>query len=880
MFSEEREESQLRSVAFQTANSIQFARLRAEQGLLEAKAQLEAKTAELAQSLSLLRATLDSTADGILVVDSEMRITGFNQPFVQMWNVPAGIMDSGQQSRLLEFVQCQVIDPEGFLLRVKEIYDSGPSETEDILELRDGRVFERISRTQFVEGRAIGRVWSFRDVTERERGAELRNRLAAIVQSSDDSIISKRLDGTILTWNRGAERMFGYQAEEIVGQTITTLIPPDRVDEEAEIIAKIRNGEGIEHFESERLRKDGTLIDVSLTISPVRDGKDRIVGASHIARDITARKKGEAALQEERKILELLNKTGAAIASTLDLQELIQLVTDSGTHLSGAKFGAFFYNVVNEEGEAFQLYTLSGAPREAFEKFGLPRNTPVFEPTFRGKGVVRLDDVTKDPRYGTMEPHHGMPKGHLPVRSYLAVPVVSRSGEVIGGLFFGHPEAGRFDERSERLIVGIAAQAAVAIDNARLYEETKRISIEREKLLDAERAARSAAERVSVMKDEFLANVSHELRTPLNAILGWSQLLNSKKLSEADFQQGLETIQRNARAQSQLIGDLLDMSRIVSGKVRLDIQQTELARVVEEAIASVRPSADVKEIRLRQIIDPDVGAVSGDPTRLQQVVWNLLTNAVKFTPQGGRVEVVLQRVNSHVEIVVTDSGQGIKPDFLPHVFERFRQADASTTRMYGGLGLGLAIVKQLVEMHGGTVSAYSEGVGKGSSFTVCLPLAPLRHFEGNREHPTTPTDNYLDCTGIDIHGIKVLVVDDETDARELIRRMLEDCKAQVVCAATAKEGMDILQSTHPDVILSDIGMPGVDGYEFIRQVRALPPSRGGRTPAAALTAFARTEDRTRAMIAGYQIHIAKPIEPQELLAAVASLVRRMGTASN
>jgi CheY-like chemotaxis protein/nitrogen-specific signal transduction histidine kinase len=402
---------------------------------------------------------------------------------------------------------------------------------------------------------------------------------------------------------------------------------------------------------------------------------------------------------------------------------------------------------------------------------------------------------------------------------------------------------------------------------------------EKTQLLEAERVARTAAERISVMKDEFLANVSHELRTPLNSILGWSQLIASKKLSSEDFQQGLETIQRNARAQAQLIEDLLDMSRIVSGKVRLDVQQTDLASVVDGAINSVRPSAEAKGIRLRQIVDPMIGSVTGDPTRLQQVVWNLLSNAIKFTPRGGRVDVLLQRVNSQLEITISDSGQGIKPDFLPHVFERFRQADSSTTRMYGGLGLGLAIVKQLVELHGGTVSATSEGEGLGATFTVSLPVAPIRSSSQKREHPTTPTHTLSDCHGVDIAGIKVLIVDDEPDARDIIERMLVECEAEVMTAASAAEGVEKVKSLRPDLILSDIGMPGEDGYDFIRRVRRLPASEGGRTPAGALTAFARTEDRTRAMIAGYQIHIPKPIEPQELLAAVASLAGRTETSN-
>jgi signal transduction histidine kinase/ActR/RegA family two-component response regulator len=453
--------------------------------------------------------------------------------------------------------------------------------------------------------------------------------------------------------------------------------------------------------------------------------------------------------------------------------------------------------------------------------------------------------------------------------------VVSRGGEVIGGLFFGHSEAGILTERAERLIASVASQAAVAIDNARLYDKVRRAAEEREQLLNAERAARSEAERINLMKDEFLATLSHELRTPLNAILGWSQVLTMEKATSDEFREGLEAIERNARTQTQLIDDLLDMSRIISGKIRLDVQWTDLANVVEAAVESVRPSAEAKGIRLRKILDPLAGPVAGDPTRLQQVVWNLLSNAIKFTPKGGRVDVMLERVNSHLEITVHDSGIGIKPDFLPVVFDRFRQGDGSTTRSYGGLGLGLSIVKNLVDLHGGTVRAKSPGEGQGATFIVCLPLAPFRSGEV-REHPTTPRPGGIDCEHVDLAGVRVLVVDDEQDARNLIHRVLSQCKAEVYVAANAAEGLRLISELLPDLLISDIGMPETDGYQFLRNVRQLVPEAGGKTPAIALTAFARSEDRTRAMMAGYQVHIAKPLEAQELLATVASLAGRTG----
>jgi PAS domain S-box-containing protein len=749
---------------------------------------------------------------------------------------------------------------------------------EETSEYPSGRKVGLVSVTPIFDsdGTCINLIGTVHDITERKREEELRARLAAVVESSDDAVISKTLEGIIITWNKGAQRMFGYAAEEVAGKSITILMPPDRVSEEAVILQRLKSGERVQHYETIRVRKDGTPLDISLSISPIKDAAGNLVGASKIARDITMQKRTEEALRDETRVLELLNKTGASIASQLDLQSLVQSVTDAATQLSGARFGAFFYNVVNQQGESFVLFTLSGAPRDAFEKFGLPRNTPVFNPTFRGEGVVRSADITQDPRYGTMTPHRGMPRGHLPVRSYLAVPVISRSGEVIGGLFFGHPEAGVFTERTERVMRGVAAQAAVAIDNARLYEDVKRAAQEREHLLAAERTARTEAERVSLMKDEFLATLSHELRTPLNAILGWSQILRTRDHRDEELTEGLEVIERNTRVQTQLIEDLLDMSRIISGKIRLDVQRVDLQEVVKAAVASVRLSADAKQIRLQVVLDPLAGPVRGDPNRLQQCFWNLLSNAIKFTPKGGTVQVSLERVNSHLEVCVIDNGQGIKPEFLPHLFERFRQADASTTRRHGGLGLGLSIVKHLIELHGGKVRAKSPGEKQGSTFCIELPMMVVNASEAEhrREHPrsfmlTAPTiDNPS------LKGITVLAVDDEPDARNLLKRVLEDCGAKVILAASAREALDLVLKERPDMIVSDIGMPDEDGYEFIRKVRALGAEDGGKTPAAALTAFARAEDRTRALRAGYQTHVAKPVEPTELTAVVASLAIR------
>lgn len=409
--------------------------------------------------------------------------------------------------------------------------------------------------------------------------------------------------------------------------------------------------------------------------------------------------------------------------------------------------------------------------------------------------------------------------------------------------------------------------------------ERKAAEAERDRLLASERAARAEAELASRLKDDFLATLSHELRTPLQAISGWAQLMRGGKLPDVDMRHAVEVINRNAAAQHQLIEDLLDMSRIISGKVRLDVQQVDLAGVVSAAVQSTLPTAQTKGVQLEQILDPLTGLVSGDPNRLQQVVWNLLTNAVKFTPKGGRVQVTLERVNSHLEITVSDTGIGIQPEFLPHVFDRFRQADAGTARRYGGLGLGLSIVKQLVEMHNGQVRAKSAGTGKGSAFIITLPLVPVSAEKPTQSHPKTELQPENDTTALpDLGGLLVLVVDDEPDSRDLIHRVLERAGARVITAGSAAEGLSTVLRERPGLIVSDIGMPVEDGYAFIQKVRALEGDLS-KTPAVAVTAFARSEDRRRVVRAGFQSHIAKPMDASELIEIVGSLAKQQRSGS-
>ena len=396
----------------------------------------------------------------------------------------------------------------------------------------------------------------------------------------------------------------------------------------------------------------------------------------------------------------------------------------------------------------------------------------------------------------------------------------------------------------------------------------------RSKLLASEKLARSEAERANRLKDEFLATISHELRNPLNAIMGWAHMMRLGKLTPANSERAVETIYRNAKSQAQLVADLLDVSRIISGKLRLDVRTIDLIYIVNAALDSIRPAADAKGIRLQTMLDPAAGPISGDADRLQQIVWNLLTNAVKFTPKGGRIQVKVQRIDSHVEIVVSDSGVGISKEFLPYVFDRFRQADASTTRIHGGLGLGLSIVHQLVDLHGGTASVHSEGEGQGAAFTITLPFVGV--INSQKEEATQPAQEKITpFEGLpSLQGLKVLVVDDEADTREVIREVLKECGSEVILSRSAAEALEAIEQFKPDILISDLGMPDEDGYSLISKIRALPAERGGQIPAAALTAYARAEDRMRVLRSGFQFHLPKPVDSAELVTVVASLAGR------
>jgi signal transduction histidine kinase/ActR/RegA family two-component response regulator len=439
------------------------------------------------------------------------------------------------------------------------------------------------------------------------------------------------------------------------------------------------------------------------------------------------------------------------------------------------------------------------------------------------------------------------------VKSLVMTPVGPVTPAASIGVYWGHQY--QASEYESKLLQSLASAADLALVGVRAYDEA--------------RSARLQAEAASRLKDEFLATISHELRTPLNGILGWARLLRVGRLSAEEMRRALETIERNAQAQNRLIEDLLDISRIISGKMRLDMREVKLVPVIEAALNVVRPVAEAKGVHLQSLLDAGMEAVAGDADRLQQVIWNLLSNAIKFTPRGGEVRVQLKLTKTQAEISVSDTGAGISPEFLPYVFDRFRQADGSSTRLHGGLGLGLAIVRHLVELHGGTVQAHSAGLGQGATFTLTFPLiASYQPDVLPLVSHTLPTD-----LKISLDGVHVLLVDDDPSTRDLLFTLLVSKGATVSAVASAAAGLAALTSL-PDIIISDIEMPEEDGYAFIRKVRSAEQGRAAQVPAIALTAYARVEDRVRAISAGYQMHVPKPVEPTELLLVIASLAQR------
>jgi len=820
---------------------------------------------------------------------------------------------------------------------------------------KDGRAIDvalTVSPVRDDTGRIIGASKIARDITEQKRSRAARSYLAAIVESSEDAILSKNLDGVIQSCNARAEELFGYTAAELVNRSIRMLIPPDRQAEEDEILARIRRGERIEHFETIRLAKDGRPLQVSLSISPIRDSDGRIIGVAKLARDITEQKRIARELDAQREWFRVtLGSIGdAVIASDPDgrvtyMNEPAERVTGWTTNEAIGQPLVDVFNIINEKtrkpvehpaelvlrtghivGLANHTVLIardgverpiadSAAPirgadgriigvvlvfrdvtdaRRAEEALAEQREW--FETTLESIGdaviatdvhgnVVFMNPIAEHLTGWRLAEAHGRSSTGVfnivneNTRRTVQSPVtrVLADGTVVGlanhtvliaadGTECPIDDSGAPIRSRDGRIVGVVLVFRDVTERRRGELERRDAALERERLLEAERAARADAERANRVKDEFVAMVSHELRTPLNAILGWTQLMVEPGVEPDVVTRGLDVIRRNTRLQTQLISDLLDMSRILSGKLRLDIAQVDLASVVSDAIDTVQHNADHKRISIRRELDNAAGLIAGDAGRIQQIVWNLLSNAIKFTAEGGQITVRLGKSGLDAAISVADTGVGIRPEFLPQIFNRFQQADQSITRRFGGLGLGLSIVKHLAELHGGTVRADSAGIGLGATFTVVLPSSvgatvgavPL---DAVPKDPVQPHDS--------LRGIRILVVEDQSDTCEFLDRFLTGHGAHVVIARSAAQALAHIDDK-VDIIVGDIGLPDIDGYHLMSRIRKLPANAGGVTPAIALTAYARTEDRTRAFNAGYQAHLAKPIEPAELVATISS----------
>ena len=914
-------------------------------GVLEARKDLEQA---LAAETELLATTLASIGDAVIVTDTEGRIMSLNPEAERLtgWkNSDAAAKPLSDVFRIInERTRQPAEDP------VRKALRDGITvglANHTVLISKDGReipIDDSAAPIREQDGPILGVVLVFRDVTEQRAAQHARARLAAIVEFSGDAIVAKDLDGIIQSWNIGAQRLFGYTPDEVIGKPVTIIFPPDRLNEEDAILQRIRHGQPVETFETIRIAKDGKQIPVLVSISPLKDADGDVIGASKIIHDISEVVTGREALMREKELLATtLVSIGDGVIVT-DAQGRVTFLNAEAERLTGwsseegsGKPLSIVFRIVNEHTrrvaenpveKALRLGTIVGLANHTmllredgaefliddsaapirnndgsvfgvvliFRDVTAQRRAHVVREQlaaiveYSGEAIVtkNLDGIIQTWNAGA-ERLFGYKAEEIigkPVTTIIPPERLHEEEEILSRLHRGLPaerlETIRITKDGRRIPVSLTVSPLKdsegnVIGASKLIQDItdrKRIEEQRQQLLVRERSLRAQAESAARMKDEFLATVSHELRTPLNAILGWATILNRTRLDKLTKRRGMDAIERNARAQAQLIEDLLDVSRIISGKMRLDVKPVVLPPIVEAAIDSVRPAADAKSIRLELDIDQNANHLRADEGRLQQIIWNLLSNSIKFTPAGGFVQVKIRRSPTMAEITVRDTGEGIKPEFLPFVFDRFQQADSSVTRRHGGLGLGLAITRHLVEMHGGTIEAQSEGEGHGATFTVKLPMQTVTSLAAS-------TDSQRDSQTTDgadgranLAAVRVLAVDDSRDSRDLITVVLETCGANVTTASSMREALDVLAGWKPDILICDIGMPEEDGYALIRTIRDLPPEQGGKVPAIALTGYVRVEDRMRALEAGYQMFVPKPIEASELCTIIATLVGR------
>jgi PAS domain S-box-containing protein len=740
------------------------------------------------------------------------------------------------------------------------------------LEYADGsRRFVNVSYIpDFDErGRVRGFVSLVRDLSERKRADDSMRFQARLLDTVEQAVIATDNDGTITYWNRHAEKLYGWSAADAVGRNILEVTPAETSSAQAaEIMSRLTSGETWTG-EFDVRRRDGSAFPALVTDTPIHDEAGRLVGIVGISADISERRRSEAAVREaERRalreyetLLMRLTHLAESFGTARDHLAIFRDLRDFA--LVSVPCVGIFISLYDEERDVRLAKYAWGDGREVDVSTLPPMPVSSEGPNSR---AVRTGKVVITDDYWALKQKGSGQKGilvgednGLRPQSSLVVPMATM-GRIVGTVEVQSYENRAYREEHITAMRMAANLAAVAIENMRL--------------LQFEVKARTAAEESNRLKDEFLATLSHELRTPLTAILGWASMLRDGRLDEKTFKTAVEIIERNARTQQQIIDDILDVSRIITGQLRFEAEPTDLRRVVSAAMDTVRPAATAKSITLCTTYEPGVGPVMGEPRRLQQVVWNLLLNAVKFTPIGGEVRVHVDTDGTHARVLVTDTGAGIRADFLPYAFDRFRQGDQSTTRTHGGLGLGLSIVRHLVEIHGGKVRAESEGEGRGSTFTVELPL--LRNADAAPRVAQTSGESASPNPRTEIlEGLRVLVVDDEQDALDLLRTVLEKKGAKVTAVASASEAHAALEAAWPDLFLCDIGMPIEDGYQLMRRVRELESSRdAASTPAVALTAYAGESDRALALDAGYQLHVPKPVDPAALVSLIAELVGR------
>ncbi len=936
--------------------------------------------------LANYHALFDAIGVGIIIVDDSGNFADVNERTCRLLKATRERLVG---SHFTEFVPSDNLDKASQAFA--DLKSSGSFEGDFPLRALDNSIVELqwTTRANLIPGfhLCVARDPTIEQLTSLREEANLR--LAAIVESSDDAIIGKTLDGTVTNWNKGAERIYGYAASEMVGRPISILVPPERADEIPQILQRLRQGEHVDHFETERITKEGKRLSISLTISPIRDREGRLTGASTIARDFTATKLAQAQMQESRKQMEIIFQGVAESITVLDQQDKLVFANEAAARALGyEKVSDLLAAPVASLIEDYDLMDESGAkllrddlPGRIALKEGRPvamtaclrhkvtgeqrwlsiKSTPIlndqgqvqlavnvfqnitdrkrseenqrflveasqvlsssldYQTTLASVarmvvpriadwctvdivevgGVNRLAVAHVDPEkvawarqlhdlyLANADEELGLPKvlrsgrsevypvitdemlvaaikdeEHLQLlrevgfTSVMIVPLVAND-KILGALSFVTTESKRhFGQADLELAEALCGRAAQAIEHSRLYR---------------------LAHEANRLKDEFLATVSHELRTPLTAISGYAHMLRTGKLNDSEVSHALTVIERSVHAQSRLINDILDVSRVITGKLQLNIQKVAPIHAINAAIDSIRPAAETKGIRLERKLDPSAGPIMGDPSRLQQIAWNLVSNAIKFTPAGGRVEAKLENLDGSIQLEVNDTGIGIEPDFLPHVFERFRQADSSITRRYSGLGLGLAIARHLVELHGGTIEAKSPGMGLGSSFIVRIPhtppgvFAPVALPSGEQEfEPSTEKD--ADSAPV-LEGLQILVVDDNIETCQFLNALFSQCLAEVRTACSADTAIEILKDWLPDILLCDIGMPGEDGYSLLDRIRDFKTA-GEQLPAIALTGYARPEDRERALATGFNLHMAKPIDSAQLLLSVARLTGR------